>query len=326
MSGQQPNAREPGYFAVSPLMLFPKAFGRFKVFIRQAGQLVLYASENEIYTREHLSRLHENDVTEVFVQTGERERFDRYLEHNLAQYLLNDRVPLEARARIFHTAARSMVRELYGKKLPAKLLKRVQFARIAAFVEKTLAFLARGESLKQLATLMAHDFKTYDHSLQVFVFATTLMNTYSLSEDEMVQIGVGAVLHDLGKLGIDAAILDKPGPLTAEETLIVRTHPAKGVALCSGLNLSLTAMQCILFHHERADGSGYPGGVGSGEIPLAAMAVGLVDVFAALTSARPYASAVSPFEALRIMRDMKGAFDTELFKRFVMVLSGAEIV
>ena len=152
------------------------------------------------------------------------------------------------------------------------------------------------------------------------------MNTFSLPEDEMVQIGLGAVLHDLGKLGIDPGILTKPGPLTAEETQIVHTHPAKGVALCSGLNLSFTAMQCVLFHHERADGSGYPGGVRREEIPLAAMAVGLVDVFAALTSPRPYAAAVSPFEALRIMRDMKGAFDAELFKRFVMVLSGAEIV
>ncbi|MFP5220950.1 MAG: HD-GYP domain-containing protein [Acidobacteriota bacterium] len=326
MSGQQPTTREPGYFAVSPLMLFPKAFGRFKVYIRQAGQLVLYASENEVYTREHLVRLSENGVNEVYIQAAARSHFDSYLERNLAEYLLNENVPLAGRAKIFHTAARSMVRELYGKKLPSKLLKRAQFDRIAAFVEKTLAFLSRGESLKQLALLMAHDFKTYDHSLQVFVYTTTLMNTFSVPETEMVQIGVGAVLHDLGKLGIDSAMLEKPGPLTAEETQIMRTHPAKGVALCSGLDLSLPAMQCILFHHERADGSGYPGGVKSGEIPLAAMAVGLVDVFAALTTARPYAAAVSPFEALRVMRDMKGAFDTELFKRFVMVLSGAEIV
>ena len=326
MADQKTQIKEPGYFAVSPLMLFPRAFGRFKVFIKQAGRLVLYASENETFTREHLSRLHENGMDEVYVQIAERDRFDRYVESNLAQFLQDEHVPMVNRARVFHTAARTMVRDIYTKKLPIKLIKRAQFQRIAIFVEKSLKFLAQGDSLKHLAALMAHDFKVYDHSLQVFVYAVTLLNTYGLSDDEMIQAGVGAMLHDLGKLGIDRGILEKPGPLTAEERQVIQTHPAKGVALCSGVSLSPIALQCILFHHERADGSGYPAGAGLGEIPRHAMAVGVADVYAAQTSTRPYAEAVSPFEALRVMRDMKEAFDVEMFKRFVMVLSGAEIV
>lgn len=315
-----------GFSPVSTLMLFPGASGRFKVYIRQAGNFVLYASENETFTRGHLLRLKENGVEEVYILQADRDRFARYVRLNLAAYLGNDRVPVELRARAFTLAARDMIGDIYESKLPVKLVKRAQFARVREFVEKTLGFLSGPGALKCLAGLMSHDYRIFDHSLEVFVLQTALLSSYGLDEQEMARAGMGAMLHDLGLKSIDRAILDKPGPLTHEERQLVNTHPAKGVALCSELNLSQTSLQCILFHHERADGSGYPAGAGAGEIPVPALATGLVDVYAALTANRPYAQTLSPFEALRVMREMKDAFDLDMYKRFVMVLSGAEIV
>jgi len=326
MNSQQSSQPDRGFMPVSTLMLFPGASGRFRVFIRQAGRFVLYASENETFTRDHLKRLKQNDMEEVYLLAAEADRFERYVRQNLANHLQNESIPMEERARVFQAAARSLVADIYRTKLPARLVKKAQFARVKDFVEKSLAFVTKAGALKQLASLMAHDFVSYDHGLQVFVYCMSLLSTYGLPEQEMIQAGAGAFLHDLGMLGISPAILDKPGPLTAEERLIIQTHPAKGVALCSELALPQTTLQCILFHHERADGSGYPAGLGSAEIPLHALATGLVDVYAAMTSPRPYAEAFSPFEALREMRDMKEAFDADMFKRFVMVLSGAEIV
>jgi len=326
MTSQQPSTPDRGFIPVSTLMLFPGASGRFRVFIRQAGRHVLYASEHETFTRDHLARLKQNGMDEVYLLAADADRFERYVRRNLAAHLLNESVPMDERARVFQTAARSLVADIYDKRLPARLVKRAQFARVTEFVEKSLAFLARAGALKQLASLMAHDYVSYDHGLQVFVYCMSLLSTYGLPEQEMIHAGAGAMMHDLGMLGISPAILDKPGPLTAEERLAVQTHPAKGVALCSALALPQTTLQCILFHHERADGSGYPAGLGSPEIPVHALATGLVDVYAAMTSPRPYAEVLSPFEALRQMRDMDQAFDADMFKRFVMVLSGAEIV
>jgi len=326
MADHQTRSQDRGFVPVSTLMLFPGASGRFKVFIRQAGRHVLYASENETFTRDHLARLKQNGMEEVYLLSADAERFESYVRRNLADHLLNETVPLEDRARVFQTTARSLVAGIYDRRLPARLVRRAQFARIKEFVEKSLAFVAKAGALRQIASLMAHDHASYDHALQVFVYGTSLLGAYGLPEQEMVHAGAGAIMHDLGMLGISAAILDKPGALTREERLIVHTHPAKGVAMCSGLALPQTTLQCILFHHERADGSGYPAGLGSPEIPLQALATGLVDVYAAMTSPRPYAPAFSPFEALREMRDMKRAFDADMLKRFVMVLSGAEII
>jgi HD-GYP domain-containing protein (c-di-GMP phosphodiesterase class II) len=322
---QQPG--EPPYFAVSPLMIFPQAMGRFKVFIKQAGHLVLYASEDETFSLDHLTRLHDNGVVEVYILVDDRSHFDEYLRHNLSRVLLDERLPPDNRARVFHTAAKAMLKDVFAASLPVKRFRPHQLQRLISFVEKSLRFVGLAETFRHLAKLMAHDYKVFDHSLQVFVYAMAILNTYALSEEDMLHAGIGAMLHDVGKLGVDKAVLDKPEPLTPEERRLIQTHPAKGVAMCASVALTPLSTQCILFHHERLDGSGYPAGLGAGDIPLPVMAVALADVFTALTSKRPYAPTLTPFDALSILRDdMRGQFDLEVFKRFVAVLSGAEII
>ena len=103
--------------------------------------------------------------------------------------------------------------------------------------------------------------------------------------------------------------------------------PALGARLCRPLALSRLALECILLHHEKLNGLGYPRGLSGDAIPVHARAVSLADVYDALTSRRVYADAVPPFEALRIMRhEMAGSFDLELYKRFVMLLGGAALL
>jgi putative nucleotidyltransferase with HDIG domain len=178
-----------------------------------------------------------------------------------------------------------------------------------------------------MAPLISHDYLTFSHSVHVFIFATALLQTYNLEEDSLIQAGMGAILHDIGKTKIRKSILNKPGKLTKEEMEEIKTHPLKGVALCSKLPLSGETMNCILFHHERMDGKGYPSGVKGSELPQPVRAVSLADVYDALTSDRPYGPAKPPFEALTMMREkMDGQLDPKMFKRFVLVLSGADIV
>jgi len=320
------DSREDFYFAVSPLMIFPKTLGRFRVYIKQAGNYVLYAAENEQFTPRHRQKLHDAGVAEVYVRAEQKPDYDRYVEKHLPQILADSIIPVEERAKVLYTAADAVVREVFETRLPKGIGKR-EYSRIANLVEKSLKFLAIDESLKRIAALASHDYTVHTHNVQVFVFSTAILQSMKADEYTLVQAGIGALLHDIGKTHIPVEILSKPGPLTPEERAVINTHPAKGLALCQDVPLTQTAAHCILMHHERMDGSGYPGGLPGELIPPYVRALAVADVYDALTTKRPYADAMQPFQALRLMRDeMSDAFDLDVFKRLIVILSGANMV
>ena len=318
--------REETYFSISPLMIFPKAFGKFRVYIRQAGNFVLYAAENEQFTPRHRQKLHDAGVDEVYIRGEQRPDYDRYLEKHLPQILNDSAIPVAQRAKVLYTAAEAVVADVFETNLPTGVAKR-EYARIVSLVEKSLTFLAMDESLKRIAALASHDYAVHTHNVHVFVYTTAILQTMKADEYTQVQAGVGALLHDIGKTRIPQEILSKPGPLTEEERRIINTHPAKGLALCQDVPLTQTASHCILMHHERMDGTGYPGRLAGELIPTQVRALAVADVYDALTTNRAYAPAMPPFLALRLMRDdMPGHFDMDVYKRLVMILSGANMV
>jgi len=320
------DSREDFYFAVSPLMIFPKTLGRFRVYIKQAGNYVLYAAENEQFTSRHRQKLHDAGVAEVYIRGEQKPNYDRYVEKHLPQILADSIIPVEERAKVLYTAADAVVREVFETRLPKGIGKR-EYSRIANLVEKSLKFLAIDESLKRIAALASHDYTVHTHNVQVFVFSTAILQNMKADEYTLVQAGIGALLHDIGKTHIPVEILSKPGPLTPEERAVINTHPAKGLALCQDVPLTQTAAHCILMHHERMDGTGYPGGLPGELIPPYVRALAVADVYDALTTKRPYADAMQPFQALRLMRDeMSDAFDLDVFKRLIVILSGANMV
>lgn len=319
-------SQEEQYFAISPLMIFPRAFGRFRVYIRQAGRFVLYAAENEQFTPRHRQKLHDAGVTEVYIRGEQRPDFNRYIEKNLPYILVDTAIPVPERAKVLYTSAEAVVRDVFDNKLPRGIGKR-EYARIATLVEKSLEFLASNESLRCMAALASHDYSVHTHSMQVFVYTAAILQSMKADEETQIQAGIGAMLHDIGKVHIPCSILSKPGPLTPEERVVINTHPAKGLALCQDVTLTTTASQCILMHHERMDGSGYPGGLSGELIPPHVRALSVADVYDALTSARSYAPAMPPFQALRLMREeMPDHLDLDAFKRLVLILSDANLV
>ena len=319
-------SQQANYFAVSPLMIFPKTLGRFRVYIRQAGNFVLYAAAGEQFTPAHRQKLHEAGVTEVYVRAEQRPEYDRYVEKHLPAILGDTAIPTAERAQVLYVASEAVVRDVFETKLPRGLGPK-DYARVTKLVEKSLAFLAEDASLRHLAALTAHDYGVYTHNVHVFVYTIALLQAMHANEETQIQAGTGALLHDIGKVRIPKEILDKPGPLTPEERTIIKTHPALGLALCQDTPLPRIAAQCILLHHERMNGSGYPGGLTAELIPQHVRILAVADVYDALTTHRVYAPAMAPFPALRLMReDMVGHFDMEIFKRLVMLLSDAKLV
>jgi putative two-component system response regulator len=162
----------------------------------------------------------------------------------------------------------------------------------------------------------AKDKYTEGHCERLSILAQRIGEELKLSEQEITILKRGGILHDIGKIAIDDSILQKEGPLTAEEFLIIKTHPEIGENICSPLKTLQPLLPMIRYHQERYDGSGYPDGLQGEEIPLLARIIGIVDSYDALTTDRPYRKAVSRQEALRIMEEetRKGLWDPKIFE------------
>lgn len=145
-----------------------------------------------------------------------------------------------------------------------------------------------------------------------------------LSGSDLQVLKRGALLHDIGKIGVPDGILHKPGPLDDEEWLEMRQHPQKGAEIIQEIPALRDALPVIAFHQERWDGSGYPLHLSGTDIPLLARIFAVVDVYDALTSSRPYRTAMSSDEALAYLATQAGIhFDPEVVARFTeMIQSG----
>ena len=148
-------------------------------------------------------------------------------------------------------------------------------------------------------TIEARDPMTRGHCERLAQWAVLLGRGLGLSGEDLDALHRGGYLHDVGKVGVPDSVLLKPGPLTEAEFAIMKRHPEIGDSLCAPLQSLRAVRPIIRCHHERIDGSGYPGGLRGDEIPLLAQIVGIVDVYDALTSERPYRPAMHPEAAVR---------------------------
>ncbi|WP_323373352.1 HD-GYP domain-containing protein [Pseudodesulfovibrio portus] len=300
--------------------------GDFSVYLWQGGDFVLYTASGQKFTTRHRQVLHKNGVNEVYVQGSEKPLYEKYIERNLGSILLDESMPIEVRTKVFYEASTLVVQDVFDRKLPSGLRAR-HFDRITNIVKNSIKFLADEKSLAAVAPFISHDYKTYTHCMHVFIYSVAVFHTYEMTESEVFEFGLGALLHDVGKAKIPKRILNKRGPLTQAEREIIKEHPVHGVSMCAHLPMTQNTINCILFHHETLDGSGYPAGLMGDNLPQAVRVITLADIYDALTTNRPYAEAMEPYEALSLIRnDMRENIDMAVFKRFVAVLSGADII
>ncbi len=152
-------------------------------------------------------------------------------------------------------------------------------------------------------TIEARDSYTHGHCDRLATYASALGKRLGLSAEELVALRRGGFLHDVGKVAVPDAVLLKPGRLTAEEFRLMQKHPVVGSALCAELRLLDDVRPIVRSHHERPDGSGYPDGLKGDAIPPLARIMSVVDVFDALTTARPYKQPLPRDESFRILRE-----------------------
>lgn len=187
------------------------------------------------------------------------------------------------------------------------------------YVDMRKIYIDTVKSLSQ--AVEAKDPYTNGHSMRVGRYSCKMAERLGLSEKRIENLRIAAELHDIGKIGIEEGILNKPGRLTDDEYDKIKQHPEIGVKIIKDITFLKEASKIILNHHERYDGSGYPQGRRNGEIMLESQILSLADVFDALTSERPYRSAMTVEEALQIIENGKGSqFEYKLAEAFVKMV------
>ena len=176
-----------------------------------------------------------------------------------------------------------------------------------------------------LAKLSSHDPYTLQHSVGAAVNSIILGRKMGLRDErELEEVGLGGLLHDVGKVKVKKEIINKEGPLDEIEWEEMRQHSQEGYAIVKDhANLTERTKRAVLEHHEDKTGTGYPRGLKEGEIDLFAKIVCISDIFNALTTNRSYSKARTPFEAFQLMREkMQHKLDADLFKNLVMIYGG----
>jgi HD-GYP domain-containing protein (c-di-GMP phosphodiesterase class II) len=158
------------------------------------------------------------------------------------------------------------------------------------------------------------------HNLRVARLCVHIGRQMSMSAAELRVLARAGLLHDIGKLGVPDAVLEKHSPLDESEWILIRLHPEMGLTLLDRAGQSSREVLAVLYHHERLDGSGYPYGLKAESIPIEARIVAVADTYDALTSDRPYRKGCSPAEARRVLIQEAGA---RLDPRAVTALFGA---
>ena len=170
------------------------------------------------------------------------------------------------------------------------------------------------------------DRETEGHALRVTEMTVQLADTLGISPTDLVHIRRGALLHDIGKMGVPDSILNKPGPLTEEEWAIMHRHPDFALDMLSPISYLRQALDIPYGHHERWDGSGYPRHLPGDQIPIAARIFAVVDVWDALISDRPYRKAFTREAAVEFIRKNSGEqFDPRVVEAFLRMLANGQV-
>lgn len=232
--------------------------------------------------------------------------------HELAFVSVTGGLLFAAATRVIAVVVEHERRAIAQLEVQRQALERANRA-LRAFSEATLTGWSRVLDLR--------DHETEEHSARVTALTVHLARALGIDGEELEHIRQGALLHDIGKIGVPDAILRKAGALAEEEWAVMRRHPELAYDLLASIGFSRPVLDIAYYHHERWNGSGYPLGLAGEQIPLAARIFAVVDVWDALRSDRPYRRAWSQEWALRYLKAHAGTlFDPEVVRVFCALI------
>jgi putative nucleotidyltransferase with HDIG domain len=309
---QETTHKKPQFFEVRlGSMIIGRALP-YDLFLLISGQPVLFRKKGDLVSLDRASQLRSHSELTLLVPEDQR---TVYLD-SLKSAVKDDGVKTEEKSTLIKETAYLHIHDLFTKKdiQPVIVEARSLVEDMVSFVSTDVA------AVSSLMRLSAHDYYTYNHSVDVAVYSIVLAKKIFGSDNKelLIQAGLGGFLHDIGKRRIDLGIINKQGALTSTEWAEVKNHPTYGMEYLKELsNVPQEAKNIVYQHHENFDGTGYPNGLSGENISKLSRVVAIADVFDALTTKRSYHEATSPAQALDIMHGMQpGKFDPSLFNSF----------
>lgn len=307
------------HYQIDKKLLIPETKVNFSIYNLKGFELnkVVDASINKpVITEQNILEL-EGDFVIEDKDIPLYEEYIKSLPEILKNLILSKEDEKILKNLIFKENSKVLMKELLKDPRSGEKIKKV-----GSLVDNIInKIIEEPESIYSLLTIKGYDYYTYTHSINVGILAIGLGIHIKMDIDQIQKLGIGAILHDFGKTKIPHEILNKQGRLTDTEYQTIKQHVLMGYELIKdNKNVPKESFTAILQHHEKLTGEGYPYGIKDDEIGIFGRITAIADCYDALTTRRPYKSALTPFFALSIITREKKDYDKELLKEFIKML------
>jgi len=287
----------------------------FDIFLNIDGKFVTYRHAGDKMADDKIEQLHKRDTgNSFFIRAEDKEKYRLWVREEMNSDLLRP----EEKAKILRESSLAIMEDLFENPDVNKALDDSR-----PIINDFLNFMEQSpESMGYLISLSGHDFYTYNHSLDVGIYALGLGSVLSYNRKDLEELGLGCLFHDIGKRNVPLEILCKKGPLDETEWEQMKRHPQFGLMILNqNPNISDAIKAACFEHHESWAGNGYPQQISANEIHPFARIVAITDTYDAMTTQRSYNVPMKPYDAVQMMKEkLAGRYDPEMLKAMHSVL------
>jgi HD-GYP domain-containing protein (c-di-GMP phosphodiesterase class II) len=303
------------YFRIRLSTIRPGITTSFDIYIFLDQKMLLYCKAGDQLSGQKIELLHGRDSGEsFFVRTEDKEKYRQWVKEEM----LSENIKPSDKAKILRESSLAIMEDLFANEDVNKALDESK-----PIINDFINFMDQHpDSMGYLISLSGHDFYTFNHSLDVGIYALGLGGALGFNKQELEELGLGCLFHDIGKRNVSLDILCKKGPLDEVEWEQMKRHPQFGlVILNQNATISDGIKAACYEHHESWTGNGYPQNISGQEIHPFARIVAITDTYDAMTTQRSYNIPMKPHDALTMMKEkLAGRYDPDMLKAMHSVL------
>ncbi|QPJ60576.1 MAG: HD-GYP domain-containing protein [Candidatus Nitronauta litoralis] len=291
----------------------------YKTHVDGQVKFLKFADQTDQHKNKIQSLIDSGDLEEeLFVREMDMMGYYQQATEVLREYIVDTNISFEEKTGQVYDLSKDIMNQFFQYQVPTNLLKMadpVMEMMDQVLSQKTVGFAGLGEILNK-------DYYTYTHSVNVGLYCMTYATKIGMPSIESRELGMGGMLHDVGKVEVPMEILNKVGKLTDQEFVEMKKHPEAGRDMLNGMGcFGGRISQMAYEHHEKFSGNGYPQGLNGENISFEGRICKVMDVYDALTTRRAYKAPMTPFKALDIMiNEMGPEFDINILNQFVKFL------